>query len=114
VQTAADSRDEREANSAEQLARFFPELRRVRLAAFVSPLRSGAGTLREPVLVEFAGARTAIFSSSLPFEFEDRVRLESDDHPAFDARVIAVQYRDGRTVVAVNLLQSQESWVNRL
>jgi len=99
--------------SAEELARFFPDVKRVCLRAFVSPLRSGAGTVREPVVVEFAGAGTAIFSSSLPFEFEDRVRLENGNDQELDAKVIAVQYRDGRTVVAVNLLHAQESWVNR-
>lgn len=100
-----------EGGSAEELARFFPDVQRVRLRGFVSLLRSGA--VREPVVVEFAGADTAIFSSTLPFEFEDRVRLENGDDLRLDAKVIAVQYRDGRTVVAVNLLHAQESWVNR-
>jgi len=102
-----------EPGCAEELARFFPEVKRVCLPAFLSPVRSGAGGVREPVLVEFAGAGKAIFSSALPLEFEDRVRLENGNDQELDAKVIAVQYRDGKTVVAVHLLHDQDSWVNR-
>jgi len=101
-----------EPGSAEELARFFPELKRVCLRAFVSPVRSGPGRGREAILVEFAGAGKAIFSSALPFEFEDRVRLENGNDQVLDAKVIAVQYRDGKTIVAVHLFHAEGSWVN--
>jgi hypothetical protein len=102
-----------EPGCAGELARFFPELKRVCLRAFVSPVRAGAGRAREAVVLEFAGAGKAIFSSALPFEFEDRVRLENGNDQVLEAKVIAVQYRDGKTIVAVHLSQAEGSWVNK-
>src|SRR5262245_66675286 len=50
-----------EPGAADELARYFPDVKRVCLRASVSPV--SGGRVRETVLVEFAGAGTAIFSS---------------------------------------------------
>jgi hypothetical protein len=96
----------------EQLARFFPQALPVRLRAHVSAVRSGSAKLHEAVTVEFASPDFAIFASSLPLEFDDRVRLEQEGKSRkADATVIAVQYHDGRKAVAVKFAQAPCEWV---
>jgi hypothetical protein len=103
-----------EENCAEQLARFFPQVRPVRVPVQVIPLRSGATQLRESSVVEFGDTAHAIFLSNLPLEFDDRVRLENvQDGRAAEATVIAVQYHEGRKAVAVRFLQSSCDWVTQ-
>jgi len=64
-------------------------------------------------VVEFAGRQRAIFNSSLPLEFEDRVRLENERGHQIEGQVVAVQYYDGKTAVAVQILDGPFSWMNR-
>lgn len=64
--------------------------------------------------VEFAAADCAIFESTLPLEFDDRVRLERDGKfRKADATVIAVQYHAGRKAVAVKFTQGPCDWVTQ-
>jgi hypothetical protein len=96
----------------EQLARFFPQALPVRLRAQVSAVRSGSPKLHEAVTVEFASPDYAIFASSLPLEFDDRVRLEHEGKSRkAEATVIAVQYHEGRKAVAVKFAQAPCEWV---
>ena len=98
----------------ERLARFFPEAEPAEVRAMLTPLRNGAGTVCESVLVEFAGAEKAIFQSSLPLEFNDRVQLEQSNGGAKAVgTVIAVQYHDGQKAVAVQFVNGQAAWVNQ-
>lgn len=99
-----------ESCASAKLARFFPELERVYTRAF---LTTGAGHFREAVLVEFAAASKAIFSSGIPLEFGDRICLASEAGNQVEAKVIAVQFQDGRTAVAAQVLNGQFSWVSR-
>lgn len=99
---------------AEQLARFFPAARRVRLPIQVTALRNGAARLHEATTLEFGGADHAIFLSTLPLEFDDRVRVaRRDNGHSSDAAVIAVQYHEGRKAVAVKFLQGPCAWVTQ-
>jgi hypothetical protein len=96
----------------EQLARFFPRASPVRLQAQVSTVRSGKSMLHESVTVEFAAPDCAIFASTLPLEFDDRVRLEREGKSRkAEAIVIAVQYQAGRKAVAVKFTQGPCEWV---
>jgi len=100
--------------STEQLARFFPEAERVSLPATLTPLRNGSGRVQEAVLVEFASVEKAIFSSTYPLEFDDRVRLEQvAGNGKSEAKVVAVQYYEGKIAVAVQFADGQGSWVKR-
>jgi hypothetical protein len=101
-------------NCAEQLARFFPQVKAVRVPVQVTSLRSGTTRLREASVVEFGGTEHAIFLSTLPLEFDDRVRLEAsqDGRPA-EATVIAVQYHEGRKAVAVRFSKCPCDWVTQ-
>jgi len=98
----------------EQLARFFPDAEPVQVRAVLRPLRSGADQIRESVVVEFASAERAIFSSRLPLEFDDRVRIsDAEGNAECDATVVAVQYHEGRKAVAVQFVDKQSFWVKR-
>lgn len=103
-----------ELTCAKQLARFFPLASSVRIPVQVTTLRSGTARLREAAIVEFCGREHAIFVSSLPLEFDDRVRLERDRRDgAQEASVVAVQYHEGRKAVAVRFLQGACDWVTQ-
>jgi len=101
-----------EQDCAEQLARFFPEARPVRIPVRVTAARGGRTSLREAAVVEFGGPEHAIFLSTLPLEFDDRVRIEAtgEGQPA-EATVVGVQYHEGRKAVAVRFLQGPCDWV---
>lgn len=103
-----------ETDCAEQLARFFPLSARVRVPVQVTAVRPGAMRLREATVLEFGAEGHAIFLSTLPLEFDDRVRLERDrtGRPA-DATVVAVQYHEGRKAVAVRFTNGPCAWVTQ-
>jgi hypothetical protein len=78
----------------------------------VSASRGGKTRLREATVVEFGGPEHAIFLSTLPLEFDDRVRIEaSDERRPAEATVVGVQYHEGRKAVAVRFLQGPCDWV---
>jgi hypothetical protein len=101
-----------EQGCAEQLARFFPQARPVRIPVQVTSSRGGKASFREAAVVEFGGPDHAIFLSTLPLEFDDRVRIEAsgEGRPA-EATVVGVQYHEGRKAVAVRFLQGPCDWV---
>jgi hypothetical protein len=101
-----------EESCVEQLARFFPLARPVKIPVQVTSSRGSRTHLREETVVEFSGGDHAIFLSALPLEFGDRVRLEArpEGHQA-EAKVDAVQYDEGCKAVAVKFLQGPCDWV---
>jgi hypothetical protein len=115
VEKLGTSKLERAASvCTERLARFFPEVAPAEVRVMLTPLRNGFGTVCESVLVEFASAEKAIFQSSLPLEFNDRVQLEQSNGSAkAEGTVIAVQYHDGQKAVAVQFVNEQSAWVNK-
>jgi len=101
-----------ELSCAEQLARFFANAKAVRIPVQVTALRAGSVRLREATVVEYGASQHAIFLSTLPLEFDDRVRLERNGtRDTVDAAVVAVQYHEGRKAVAVRFLQGHCDWV---
>ena len=99
---------------AEQLAQFFPQASAVRIPVQVISPRGGATNLQEATVVEFSSASHAIFLSTLPLEFGDRIRLEvrpEGNHA--EATVDAVQYHEGQKAVAVRFLNGSHDWVVR-
>jgi len=101
-----------EKSCAEQLARFFPQASAVRVPVQVTSPLGGTTILREATIVEFGNAYHAIFLSTLPLEFGDRVRLEARPQGYLaEATVDAVQYHEGRKAVAVRFLQGPCDWV---
>lgn len=99
---------------AQRLARFFPRATPVRVPVQITALRSGSTRLREATVVEYGGSEHAIFLSSLPLEFDDKVRIERDRKGCTaEATVIAVQYHEGNKAVAVRFLQGPCAWVTQ-
>jgi len=101
-----------EQTCVEKLARLFPNALPVRIPVQVSPLPAGRRRLQEQTLIEFGTAREVLFASSLPLEFEDRVRVVNSDG-SLDARatVVAVRYNDGMKAVAARFLDNVENWI---
>jgi hypothetical protein len=101
-----------EQDCAEQLSRFFPQARRVRIPVHVTVCRGGNSSLSAEAVVEFGSPEHAIFLSTLPLEFDDRVRIEADGEgrPAL-ATVVGMQYHEGRKAVAVRFSQGPCDWV---
>lgn len=99
-------------NCAEQLARFFPGVTPVRIPVQVTQLRTGNGRMKEATVLEFGAAQHAIFLSTLPLEFDDRVRIQQDSAGrGTEAAVVAMQYHEGRKAVAVRFLHGPCPWV---
>jgi hypothetical protein len=97
---------------SEQLSRFFPGAKRVRVAIQITALRGGTSRLREASVVEFATLEHAIFASGLPLEFDDKVRLEGNRKAyTVDGTVVAVQYHEDQKAVAVRFLRGPCPWM---
>jgi hypothetical protein len=96
----------------EKLAQLFPESSPVRIAVCVSAAGPDRRRLEEQTVIEFGTAREVLFASSLPLEFEDRVRLRNSDG-SLDARatIVAVRYHSGRKAVAARFAGEIENWI---
>jgi len=101
-----------EQTCVEKLARLFPNALPVRIPVQVAALPAGRRRLQEHTVIEFGTAREVLFASTLPLEFEDRVRLmNSDGSLNFRATVVAVRYHDGIKAVAARFLDNVENWI---
>ncbi|MGA2420914.1 MAG: hypothetical protein ABSG69_12580 [Candidatus Acidiferrum sp.] len=99
---------------AEQLSRFFPSASPVRVPVQVTALRAGRARLREATVFEFAGREHAIFLSTLPLEFDDRVKVQGGNNAEVtEGSVVAVQYHEGRKAVAIRFLHGPCQWVTQ-
>jgi hypothetical protein len=101
-----------EQTCVEKLAAMFPQASPVRIAVCVSTSAAGRRPAQEKTLIEFGTAREVLFASSLPLEFEDRIRLQNSDG-SFDARamVVAIRYHGGKKAVAARFAQDVENWI---
>ena len=96
----------------ERLAQLFPTASPVRIPVNVTALVAGRRRLREQTVIEFGTAQEVLFSSKLPLEFEDRVRLVNSGG-SLDARatVVAVRYHGGRKAVAARFISEVQNWI---
>jgi len=101
-----------EPTCVEKLAELFPGASPVRIPVRVSALSAGRRRLQERTIIEFGTASEVLFASTLPLEFEDRVRLANSDG-SFNAaaNVVAVRYHDGRKAVAARFIGEVENWI---
>jgi hypothetical protein len=98
-------------SSVAGLAQFFPEASPVRIPVRVVGLKQGVA-LTEDTVIEFGTPEEALFASTLPLEFEDRIKLEnSDGSLSAEATVVAVQYQEGRTAVAARFVREIANWI---
>ena len=93
-----------------KLAQFFPEAIPVRI-----PVRAscpGVKAAAEATIIEFGTPQEVLFTSCLPLDFEDHVRLEnSDGSLVIEAEVIAMQLHQGKTAIAARFLKSVSNWI---
>lgn len=96
----------------EKLSRLFPSALAVRIPVRVEALPGGRRRLEEQTVIEFGTSREVLFASSLPLEFEDRVRLvNSDGTLNARATVVAVRYHGGSKAVAARFVDNVENWI---
>ncbi|MFZ3217933.1 MAG: hypothetical protein WA192_17875 [Candidatus Acidiferrales bacterium] len=96
----------------EKLAQLFPSASPMRIPVRVLTLASARRPLEERTVIEFGTAQEVLFSSSLPLEFEDGVRVLNADG-SLDARaiVVAVRYHHGRKAVAARFVGEVGNWI---
>ena len=96
----------------EKLAQLFPSASAVRIPVRVMTLSTARRPLQEQTVIEFGTEQEVLFSSTLPLEFEDGVRLLNSDG-SLDARatVVAVRYHQGRKAVAARFIGEVGNWI---
>lgn len=101
-----------EPTCVEKLAQLFPNASAIRIPVRVTTAGSGRRRLQEQTVIEFGTAHEVLFSTSLPLEFEDRVRVVNSDG-SLDARatVVAVRYHGGGKAVAARFLGEVGNWI---
>ncbi len=68
--------------------------------------------LSENTVIEFGTPHEVLFISSMPLEFDDKVRLENADGSLrIEAAVVAVQYHSGKTAVAARFTREIGNWI---
>jgi hypothetical protein len=99
-------------NALGKLAQFFPEAAPVRIPVRVSAFNIAGGGLCEDTVIEFGTPREVLFTSTLPLEFADKLRLENKDGSLrAEVFVVALQYEHGKTAVAARFLRNVPNWI---
>jgi len=66
----------------------------------------------EETTIEFGTEREVLFASALPLDFDDHVRLRNSDGSLdAEASVVAVQFGEGGTAVAVRFTADVPNWI---
>lgn len=106
--TASSNRE----SSTSKLAKFFPEATPVRIPIRLTRLGTASGTFSESTIIEFGTPHEALFASTLPLEFADRVRLQNSDGTLdTEACVVALQYNGNQTAVAARFAGEIANWI---
>lgn len=111
TQATGRARAQHESSTA-KLAKFFPEASPVRIPVRLTRVMGEGDVCTESTVIEFGTPREVLFSSNLPLEFADRLRLENSDGTLdAEASVVALQYTSGRTAVAARFTQDVSNWI---
>ncbi|HEY6466773.1 MAG TPA: hypothetical protein VIY69_12320 [Candidatus Acidoferrales bacterium] len=96
----------------EKLALLFPSASPVRIPVRVTTLGTRRRHLEEQTTIEFGTKQEVLFASTLPLEFEDRVRLANVDG-SLDAQatVVAVRYHGGQKAIAARFTGEVGNWI---
>ena len=101
----------RQESCTAKLARFFPEASPVRIPVRLTRIVEGDAST-ESTVIEFGTPREVLFTSTLPLEFADVLRLQNSDGTLdAEASVVALQYTSGRTAVAARFTQEVSNWI---
>lgn len=96
----------------EKLALLFPNASPVRIPVRVTTLGGRRRQWEEETTIEFGTRREVLFASTLPLEFEDRLRLANVDG-SLDAQatVVAVRYHGGQKAIAARFRREVGNWI---
>jgi hypothetical protein len=103
-----------DANAVAALARFFPDATPVRMPIQLARAIEGgqAPDLTESTIIEFGTPREVLFACKAPLEFADVLRVRTADGSLDEeARVVAVQYQPGKTLVAARFKREVPNWI---
>ena len=110
----ATARYAQDASPVAGLARFFPDATAMRMPVqFARMVESGQSPdFSESIVIEFGTPREVLFACKTPLEFADVLRLRNSDGSfEEDARVVAVQYHPGNTLVAARFNREVPNWI---
>jgi hypothetical protein len=97
---------------AAKLAKFFPEASPVRIPVRLTRVVGDGNDSSESTVIEFGTPREVLFSSTLPLEFADKLKVQNSDGTLdAEASVVALQYTSGRTAVAARFTQEVSNWI---
>ncbi len=86
----------------------------MRVPVRVTRMDLHGATLEENTMIEFGTAAEILFSAVTPLEFGDSIHVENPEGLLdAEARVVAVQYHEGRTAVAARFKDTVRNWVIR-
>lgn len=95
-----------------KLAQFFPNATPLRIPVSLTHVNLGGGQFSESTTIEFVTNKEVLFSSALPLQFADNLRIKKpDDLLDVDVSVVAVQYNYGKTAVAARFLKDVPDWI---
>jgi hypothetical protein len=96
------------------LARFFPDATAMQIKVqFVRLVENEQSPdFSESVVIEFGTRREVLFECKTPLEFADVLQLRNSDGSLDEkARVVAVQYHPGKTLVAARFNRDVPNWI---
>ena len=113
-QATATARYAQDASPVAGLARFFPDATAMRMPVQFARMveSSQLPDFSESIVIEFGTPREVLFACKTPLEFADVLRLRNSDGSfEEDARVVAVQYHPGNTLVAARFNREVPNWI---
>jgi hypothetical protein len=115
-QATATARYAQDASPVAGLARFFPDATAMRMPVQFARMveSSPSPDFSESIVIEFGTPREVLFACKTPLEFADVLRLRNSDGSfEEDARVVAVQYHPGNTLVAARFNREVPNWIEK-
>lgn len=98
-----------------KLAQFFPNATPVRIPVSLTRVNLGGSQFSESTVIEYGTNKEVLFSSALPVEFADKLRIQNPDGSLdIDVSVVAVQYDSGKSAVAARFLKDVPNWIVKL
>lgn len=101
----------RSETSIVKLAKFFRDATPVRIPIQLTQvIEQGQST--ENTVIEYGTPREVLFTSKLPLQFADRLRVQNSDGSLdVEASVVALQHNGGRTAVAARFTHEVGNWI---
>lgn len=94
-----------------KLAKFFRDATPVKIPVRLTRVID-EGHATENTVIEYGTPREVLFTSNLPLQFADRLRVQNSDGSLnVEASVVALQHNGGRTAVAARFTHEVGNWI---